>query len=219
MKILKNAICGVIVSSLLSSAALAFDLQKLTTKSGKVYYQIEIIDADKHGLLFRHSKGIAKESFPFLSNSVRDMFEPVGDVPQAALPTDKGGSKTATSAKGEKAQAAIVTPVVLSVSMSQPVVSQRYFQTGCYQHSYANYHPSPYNWPSHWHRFHPAHYLTNPICRAQVTQNFLHATGLLLPQSHRVINYRYPFSAGSNHFPVRAIHAPIRVTRPPVRVY
>lgn len=211
MRILKLAIFGIILGSL-QSPSHAVDLEKLTTTTGRVYYDIEIINSDKHGLLFRHSKGIAKESFPNLSNSIRDMFQPVGDVPtdkgamtNKKLPTDKGN----ISGKGSDTQHP-VTVLTIRQRFTVPVATGLQ-NPHCL--NYGNLHPNPHNWPIHWHRFHPAHYLTNPICREQATRNFLHHTGLL-PRTYRQSHFAAP-----SRNTVRAIHAPIQVTRPAIRFY
>ncbi|MDF1753704.1 MAG: hypothetical protein P1U89_13070 [Verrucomicrobiales bacterium] len=187
MKILSFAFTCVLVSGFFAGNSQAYDLAKMTTKTGKVYREVRIIDADKHGLLFRHAGGIAKESFPFLSNNIRDMFEPVGEIPAADAPkvAEKGDAK----AQAVKNQV-YIPDVTLTLLIRQPVAKQPNW--------YCQMHPNPLNWPSHWHRFHSAHYLTNPICRAAVTRQFLQDTGLL-PHADGRIYHHWP-SANSIRF-------------------
>ena len=180
MKILSLALAGLLIGSVCSVSAV--DLDKLTTSYGKTYRNVEILDADQYGLMFRHRDGIAKESFGFLSKNIQATFAPAVEPPNK-----KGG-------KGKKAQQAAPVgqpwEITLTWRMRQPIVQQcplHSLPAYPYHHPayFHPYHPNPWTWPSHWHRFHPAHYLTNPHYRALATRNFLHHTGLLGPYRYR----------------------------------
>jgi len=176
----------VMVNSLVSAAD--YDIEKLTTKHGKIYQEVEFLDADQFGLLFRHRAGIAKESFALLSVPLRDMFEPVDDIPSIIRPV-KPQVENVILKKGEpKEEPAAETPeIVITFRIRQSLIY------GCAIKPLANHHCSakakafencqfhrtPCNWPKHWHKFHYAHYLTNPRCREITTRQFLQTTGLL----------------------------------------
>ena len=182
MKILNIAICFLLFFSINSTRAEEFDWKRLTTKTGKVYRNIQLIDADEYGLLFRHSHGIAKENFWVLSDAIRENFE---TDEKAAAQKGEGNA----DAKNEPVNVQI-PEIVLTFAIRQPVVPQPSFNS-CYHAAYFHpYHPNPVTWPSHWHRFHHAHYLTNPHYRALATRNFLYDTGLIYPFGRMHCRYR-----------------------------
>jgi len=146
-----------------------YDLEKLTTKDGKVYQEVQIIDADKEGLLFRHKRGITKEPFPFLTANIRDMFEPVGKVPQT-IEVDLGEKPTNPQIAAPPTTQPI-PEVVLTFWIRRPLCTVG--------PSFCGMHRNPQNWPTQWHRFNDAHLLTNPIYRAAATRNLLITAGLL----------------------------------------
>jgi hypothetical protein len=169
MKKLKIAIITALLSLCSTAFTEDYDLVKLTTKEGKIYHEVQIIDADKNGLLFRHKGGISKETFPFLTPNIRDMFEPVAQVPQT-IEVDLGDDKA--HPKKEKVPATAALPeVVLTIAVRRPIYAM--------DPSICGLHRNSKNWPIHWHRFDDAHLLTNPIYRAAATRNFLLTTGLL----------------------------------------
>ncbi|MDF1816992.1 MAG: hypothetical protein P1V20_32630 [Verrucomicrobiales bacterium] len=160
-----------------------YDLATLTTKFGKTYEDIQIINADESGLLFRHSAGIAKENFSQLSANLRDMFEPVDDIPSV---TELVGVEEDATPK--------VEPQIFIPDLTLTMVIRRNPAVCGQNAAFCRMHPNPCNWPSHWSRFHSAHYLTNPICRAAATRQFLQATGLLPRSCGGVFHH----SAGPN---------------------
>jgi hypothetical protein len=167
MKILNVAICVLLLFSISPVQAEDIDWKRLTTKTGRVYRNVQLLVADDHGLLFRHSKGIAKENYWVLSDDIRKNYEP-----EEKAPAEKGE---------EKAEAVLpFSDIVLTFAIRQPIVQQPCFDP-CYLAYHHPWHPNPSNWPRHWHRFHHAHYLTNPHYRALATRNFLYDVGLLRP--------------------------------------
>ncbi len=167
-----------------------FELESLTTVRGKEYRDIEILDADRHGLLFRHRDGIAKESFAFLSQAIGDMFRPVEALQGEAVEPAAGEGEEATAGEIDAAWQLTWT------------VRQRVFfpaQPPCGNPRECRLHPHPGNWPSWWHRFRCANYLTNPLCRELALRDFLITTGLR-PRPAGVKTYRFP---GPTPFPLR----------------
>ncbi len=57
-----------------------FDMDSIKAFDGRVYENILILSGDEHGLMFRHSRGIAKIPFRQLSRNYRMLCEPVADV-------------------------------------------------------------------------------------------------------------------------------------------
>jgi hypothetical protein len=173
MKILKCAIIFVAIWASHLCFSGDYDIAKITTKNGMVYTAVDIISSDKNGLLFRHSGGIAKENFSNLSNNIRDMFLPIEDVPAVTrIEIEEPPVEAPLVDKASQSTREVYIPdLTLTLIIRKPASG--------YPRSFCDMHPNPGNWPSHWHRFHPAHYLTNPVCRAAVTRNFLETTGLL----------------------------------------
>ncbi len=62
---------GFFASASDDSAAAGLSLDSIRTISGKTYHQVELVNADAHGLLFRHSKGTAKVDFTDLNANLR----------------------------------------------------------------------------------------------------------------------------------------------------
>jgi len=62
----------------------ASGLEQIQTRHGALYREVEILDADRHGLLFRHARGIAKLPFDELSENLRLLYKPVEGMPAAA---------------------------------------------------------------------------------------------------------------------------------------
>lgn len=179
MKNIKLAIIAVLISFSIPGLAQAFDLEKLTTKTGQVYHNVKVINSDKHGLLFRHSTGICKADFHSLSDNIRELFEPAPESKSrpihsksrsvhSKLPTDKGGADQHASAEQD---------LILTI-----VVRRTYHpgtQNGACAHQLSQWHPTPHNWPTNYHRFDPVNLLHNPFYRAQAKLNFLQFNGLL----------------------------------------
>ena len=171
IKIIEGAIFGALVMGLYVVDCEGFDFKSLTTTMGRQYHEIEILGADEDGLLFRHRDGIAKESFSLLSAGVREMYQPIADVPS---PT----SETTTETGKESFQPGDRAPELEGVALEELVLTVWVRHTFPSCPPTCQLHPNPRTWPVHWHRFHPAHYLTNPVCRARVVENFLRFNGL-----------------------------------------
>jgi len=58
-------------------SASASGLEQIQTRHGALYREVEVLDADRHGLLFRHARGIAKLPFDELSDHLRLLYKPV----------------------------------------------------------------------------------------------------------------------------------------------
>lgn len=175
MKIIKCAVFGLLAVGLSIVDCEAFDFESLTTTMGHRYHEIEILSADEDGLLFRHRDGIAKENFSRLSAGVREMYQPVADVP---VPSSETTTETGEESYGHEEESSGLERVALDDIIL--TVWVRYtFPTDPPERENArcHLHPNPHTWPVHWHRFHPAHYLTNPVCRARVVENFLRCNG------------------------------------------
>ncbi len=169
MKRIKNAI--ILSQMVLSFAAYSqgYNLEKLTTKDGKIYQEVQIINSDKEGLLFRHKDGIIKESFAFLTPDIREMFAPIAQVPHA-IEVDL--SESMAIQDHEETPPKVQLPeIVFTFVIRRPVCTSA--------PHFCRMHRSPKNWPTQWHRFNDAHLLTDPVFRASVTRNFLLATQLL----------------------------------------
>ena len=175
MKNINLAIC-VFLSLFGVNQALSLDLDKLTTKSGEVFYQIQVISSDKNGLLFRHSQGASKVDFSDLSANVRDLFEPVAEI--SAPPKLK--SYQATSKAGSGQAKVSEQDLVLTVVVRRYLPQQ---QNHCLQQLSRRY-PAVHTLPSYGRRFDRVHLLQNPYYRAQANLNFLRFNGLI-PSSCR----------------------------------
>jgi len=79
---------GVPVGTLSASAP---GLQQIQTRHGTLYSEVEILDADRHGLLFRHARGIAKLPFDELSENLRLRYKPVEGTPEASAVDGSAG--------------------------------------------------------------------------------------------------------------------------------
>ena len=180
MKILNVAICSLLLFSIQSSRSEDYDWNRLTTTTGKVYNKIQLLDADKHGLLFRHSRGIAKENFTVLSYAIRDNFQVAEEVPEKVDEPAAGGQAANVGAED----------LVLTLTIRQRITTPQPYLNPCYRAAYHHpYHPNPVTWPRHWQRFHNAHYLTNPHYRALATRNFLYDSGLIYPYGRMPCRY------------------------------
>ena len=152
------------------------------TADGRHFSNCSALKADSLGIYFRHSKGIAKENFWVLSDAIRENFENAEDAP---------GEKGKGNADAKAQPAGIqLSEIVLTFAIRQPIATQPCFDP-CYLAYHHPYHPNPLTWPKHWHRFHHAHYLTNPHYRALATRNFLYNTGLLRPFGPVHHQFRY----------------------------
>lgn len=60
-----------------------YDFEKIDTTDGRRFTGIEVLDADEHGLMFRHSKGIAKLDYRQLPTNLRMLYQPLGEVGEA----------------------------------------------------------------------------------------------------------------------------------------
>lgn len=139
-----------------------FDLDSIKTVDGKRYLEIWILDADDHGMTFRHRDGIAKLPFHQLSMNLRMLYEPVAEV---------------ADAEGEVEEELFVFSEDASIqaTASTRLTAPIYWLRGAYTQM-----PQPQMapWPSHWPRYHPAHALAYPAYRELAVRDFLYTTGL-----------------------------------------
>jgi len=147
------------------------DLEEIKTLTGKRYEAIEVLGADEYGLMFRHRRGIAKVNFSELSTGLRMLYEG-GDL-VGVSPAD---STEAVQPAGD------ATPEPTAAEVFVPVLTFRLqIQRGWNDLSPKSCGGSPcasFPWRSYWPRYHSAHALTRPDCRALVLRDFLYTTGL-----------------------------------------
>ncbi|MEX2577607.1 MAG: hypothetical protein WD342_01005 [Verrucomicrobiales bacterium] len=153
------------------------DFEKLSTTEGTVYREILVVDADGHGLLFRHRDGIAKLPFASLPTNLRMLYEtvePVEEVPEEAASEGAGDFSLVFTVR---------TRVYPQAFAASP------WAGGC----------APVPWKSHWPRYHPVHSLVNPYCRELATRDFLYSAGLL-PTPLGVATFPLPRHRLHGHF-------------------
>ena len=157
-----------------SSPALAsetYDLEKIRTIEGRLYRDILILDADQHGLSFRHESGIAKVLFTSLSPNLRMLYEVVEELPAASE------ESVETAAPAEKATPGLVqslpSPLLLTTWSRVRLPAPAAYLGGGY----------PFQddrcWPTWWPRYDPVHRLANPYYREVAVRDFLYRSGLL----------------------------------------
>lgn len=184
MNVLKIAlICGYLISGFLIQGIaddnVNYDLEKIVTLNGHTYRDILIMEADTKGLLFRHRDGIAKLGFSELAAGLRAMYQLTDDeFSSEEEPIESGGLIT------EEAQEKTDETQIELTSRTRVVIRQQ---------SYSNHicYCPPVYWPQQWSRYHSAHELVNPACRAAVLQDFLYTTGLV-PRPPGVYVHRLP---------------------------
>ena len=159
-----------LVSNVLSDEG-DFDLDLIKALDGQVYENILILSGDEHGLMFRHSRGIAKIPFRLLSMNLRMLYEPVADV--AAGGAEEAGVEEMTDDGTETEVVELPLPTTLQTStrFSAPLWWARGAMTQMPRSKMAP-------WPSHWPRYHPAHALAYPDYRELAVRDFLYTTGL-----------------------------------------
>jgi hypothetical protein len=140
-----------------------YDLERIVTTQGSEYWDVLILGADEHGLMFRHRAGIAKLPFSVLSQNLRMLYEtdssPVGDLGETDPHTESAG---ADEGKGT------VAPVPWVVTVRNRVT----FPTAVIPH-----HPAcgvPFAWSDR--RF--AHALASPLYREIALSRFLRSVQL-----------------------------------------
>jgi hypothetical protein len=152
-------------------ASETYDLEKIRTVEGREYRGIVILEADRHGLSFRHDSGIAKLPFASLSENLRMLFEAVDDIPAA----DDTAADPSAVAEEEpvRGEVTLPAPVILiaacRVRIPPPVVPLG----GGYTHA------DRIRWPVWWSRYDPAHELANPYFRELAVRDFLYSSGLV----------------------------------------
>lgn len=162
---------------------LTFDLEQIRTANGKVYKQIQILDSDGFGLLFRHREGIAKVDYDQLSMNLRMLYEPVEEMPLDSTPIEPDSTETTTfleSLKGKSVEILAKNRIEVPLVRLFPRSSNSCF-------GYAHH------WPVHWPRYQPALRLAIPECRALALEDFLITTGLV-PRPPGVRTYRLPYN-------------------------
>jgi hypothetical protein len=174
--IIMNFLALVIPAALLGMAALAvgsepYDLERIRTVEGKEYRGILILEADRHGLSFRHDRGIAKLPFTSLSENLRMLYEVIDEAPGGADPGETAAP--AMPAVKTPPDVCLPSPVLLSARSRAILPAPVLYLGGGY--TAADRHP----WPAWWSRYDPVHELTNPYFRELAVRDFLYSSGLL----------------------------------------
>lgn len=180
MKVLKFAtlILAFSGSSWLFAGGDSFDLDRIQTLNGRAYEEILILSSDRHGLLFRHKRGIAKINFNELSMNLRMLYEPVEETPMetAVDETDDSFSLLEEESITITAANRITVPLGYYRGLG-------WNRCNAYRCAY----------PIHWPRYSPALRLAIPECRALAVEDFLITTGLV-PRPFGVRTYRLPYN-------------------------
>jgi hypothetical protein len=161
------------------SASEVYDLETIRTTDGRLYRSILILDADQHGLSFRHESGIAKVLFTSLSPNLRMLYEMVEELPAASV------ESVQTAAPGEKEMPGLVSslpsPLLLTTWHRVRLPAPAAYLGGGYPFQGDRY------WPTWWPRYDPVHQLANPYYREVAVRDFLYRSGLLaVPSGVRV---------------------------------
>lgn len=153
-------ICVILVGGMFSCFSSAdetgYDHDQITTQEGRVYREVFVVEADGSGLMFRHRDGIAKVRYSSLSEGLRMLYEPVGDIeetPEEAAP-------------GQQGTAAI--PVWIEVRTRVWLRPAE-----CLWECRA---PA---WPTHWANHAWLHRLSDPWYRELAVRDFLLTSGLM----------------------------------------
>ena len=163
-------VCAVV---LLPFGAGAYDHESLTTEQGRVYHEIFVIEADAHGLTFRHRDGVAKLGFESLSPAYRMLYETMEDLPatepvreeEDGIGPDGGDPGAPGAFAGDWLDFVEDEPILLHVGSRiairrplpcQPVVP----------------------WYSWWPRQYGQHPLAHPLGRERAVREFLLLSGL-----------------------------------------
>ena len=162
-----NAILPAVLLAVTSSLAVysPYDLERIKTIHGRVYQNISILDADEHGLLFRHHDGIAKIAFETLPINLRMLYE-VTDTPVESPSEDGGIVESGNSTQGLPASSKTADiNVTIRTRISFPLPVGDIF--------------SPV-----WLRYLPYHNLTHPVARDFALRELLFASGLYHDSFH-----------------------------------
>jgi len=171
-----NFLTVVVYAALLGMAALAvgseaYDLERIRTVEGREYRGILILEADRHGLSFRHDRGIAKLPFTSLPENLRMLYEVIDEGPTDAEPGE--GTSPASPEMTSPPDICLPSPVVLLARSRVVVPSPALYLGGGYTTA------DRQHWPAWWPRYDPVHELTNPYFRELAVRDFLYSSGLL----------------------------------------
>lgn len=181
MNVIKTTvICAYLLSGILiqgiANDDLSYDLDKIVTLRGKTFQDILILNADQHGLLFRHRRGIAKLRFSELSAALRGMYETLdNDFGSLEEPLESG-----SLIQGKAESEVQIDLITRNRIYLRPV-------------QYRAYTPIPLAWQQHWPRYHSPHNLVNPYYKAAVLEDFLYTAELLpLPPGVNIVRLPSP---------------------------
>ena len=160
MNFLKFGIFFTLPMAVVSVSAFEGDFERLTTSYGKVLEDVWVIEADDHGLTVRHQSGISKLGFWELSDNLRMLYEPIDD---------EVANSEGTEEIEEQAEVGFATS---SVGISFRIYPSARVSS-CWDPC------KPLHWKPYWPKYHPAHSLVRPVCRAAVLQDFLYTAGLV----------------------------------------
>lgn len=179
MKLL-NIASFVLLSLLFPFAAKGqYDLERVRTLDGRQYEEIQILDADAHGITFRHHEGITKVPYHRLSVNLRMLYEPVAEVAEAGEQSEEEPEPDAVD---------FFSPEFVEVTASNRVtISLHWLRAG----RIGMPAPCMAPWPSHWPRYQSAHALAYPAWRELAVRDFLYTTGLAV-RPPAVVPYSLP---------------------------
>lgn len=159
-----------------------YDHESLTTTQGQVYREIFVMGADQTGLTFRHREGIAKVGYGLLSPSYRSLYEPVEDLPGAAVNAPENEPAADPDPKSAEAAAAglagIAGPIVITLRQQVriPLATTPGWGGGaCYGD------PVFRSWPVGWVDHREVLRLADPCWRGRAVRDFLILSGLQSP--------------------------------------
>lgn len=171
MKLLIAAIFAILLVGPVGSRAEEgeFDLEKIQTEQGRIYHEILILGADRHGLTFRHREGIAKIEFSSLSANIRMLYEVTDEDPGAASgELDEDPPAAEPEHPGAVVDENRVLTLYHRLTLYTPVngwPSCLPCQDGI-------------TWRSSWPRYQPAHQLVFSCYRERTVRDFLVLSGL-----------------------------------------
>ncbi len=183
-KFIKIATCAALLSIIIPLTAQAggadgsagVTLKSITTLSGKTFRNVEVITADAHGLLFRHTKGTAKIDFSDLSFNIREMFQTTGPVVEVAKTDDGKGSDEGQidAAAGDDDYGYESLDI-----LSRTRITINFPQSYGFGHGCCNpFNPATVNWHPYWGRYHYGLSYANFHCRQAAEQDFLIRSGI-----------------------------------------
>lgn len=185
---------GMLAATGLAADEGGFDFESLEVASGSVYREVLILDADEHGLMFRHRGGIAKLPFSQFSENLRMLYEPVAAVPEladAAPDEESRGEDGVPVGQARDRESGETSPAFDSAwpesisltARARVEVSPGTIWTGGFRGDpragLATWPRYRAPWRPAWGRYPRSLSLANPFYRELVVRDFLITTGLI----------------------------------------